>query len=188
MLFTRLELCEEIRELASKHVQEIGRYISIKMQIEDASINRLAACLESISQFCCYPPELVSYDLYMRACDYYDEFVQFLQSMNQSIDADFKESLLGRLWTQVTNWRQAAARRFQLTTHEVWDCINPVCPDSLLCLSDGQYEARWWKPVPMMDVEILKRTESVQVLGDAYEPQELPGGLAVRFAISPATT
>lgn len=187
MLFSRIALCEEIRELANKHMQEIGHYITFNAQIEDDNFNRLTSYLELIAQVSCYPAELVSYDLYERACHYHDEFRSFLQCMNQPLDADFRTTLLGQIWMQALIWRQGAASRFQ-SNRDVWDCIDPIRPDSLLCLDNGQYEARWWKPVPIMDIEILKRTESIFVLGDAYEPQDLPGGLALQFSIIPYPT
>jgi hypothetical protein len=39
----------------------------------------------------------------------------------------------------------------------------------------------------MMDVEILKRTEQVELHGEPFEPSNLPNGLAVRFSVSTAS-
>ncbi len=54
-------------------------------------------------------------------------------------------------------------------------------------MGDGHYEARWWKPVPVMDLEILKYTEGVRIQGKPFEPKGLPGGIGLRFSITPET-
>ncbi len=64
----------------------------------------------------------------------------------------------------------------------VWERIAPVIPDVLMELRAGVYEARWWTPVPKMDVEMLLATEGIIIIGHPYEPSNLPMGCAVRFA------
>lgn len=68
--------------------------------------------------------------------------------------------------------------------NEVWKLIEPVVPDVLVELQAGVYEARWWKPVPWKDVEMLLHTEVVIVVVEPYEPAELPNGCAVRFSVA----
>lgn len=65
----------------------------------------------------------------------------------------------------------------------VWDRIAPVIPDHLEALDGGIFEAQWWQPVPIMDLEILERTDGVILAGPPFEPVHLPGGLSVRFFI-----
>lgn len=72
----------------------------------------------------------------------------------------------------------------QITEDDVWTLIDPVKPDHLDSLGNGIYEARWWKPVPIMDVELLGYTEGVIIQDRPYEPDTLPGGIAVRFLIN----
>jgi hypothetical protein len=67
----------------------------------------------------------------------------------------------------------------------VWDRIAPAVPDSLIELRGGIYEARWWTPVPRMDVETLLATEGIVIIGRPYEPDDLPMGCAVRFGFAP---
>lgn len=71
-----------------------------------------------------------------------------------------------------------------LSLNKVWALIDPVEPDCLEDLGNGIIEASWWKPVPLMDIEILSRTENIIVQGNPYEPRALPNGLAVRFMIA----
>ncbi len=71
-----------------------------------------------------------------------------------------------------------------LPISSVWDFILPAIPDTLCELEGGIYEARWWKPVPIMDVEILKRTDGVVIDGVPFEPDTLYDGIAVRFRLS----
>lgn len=65
----------------------------------------------------------------------------------------------------------------------VWEQILPAIPDRINDLGDGIYEALWWRPYPVMDIEILKRDECVDLLGPAFEPEQLPGGLGVQFRL-----
>ena len=67
----------------------------------------------------------------------------------------------------------------------VWDLISPAVPDCLEHLGGGVYQASWWKPVPVMDVEILKRQGDIEVICEPFEPKNLPGGVAVRFWLTP---
>ena len=62
-----------------------------------------------------------------------------------------------------------------LTLGNVWNFILPVIPDTLHELDEGIYEARWWKPVPIMDIEILKRTDGIILEGVPFEPEDLRG-------------
>ncbi len=71
-----------------------------------------------------------------------------------------------------------------LSLGSVWNFILPVIPDTLSELDGGIYEARWWKPVPTMDIEILKRTDGVILEGVPFEPENLSGGIAVQFRLS----
>lgn len=65
----------------------------------------------------------------------------------------------------------------------IWNFIRPAIPDTLCEVDEGLYEARWWKPVPQMDIEILKRTDGVAIEGIPFEPADLPDGVAVQFRL-----
>jgi hypothetical protein len=71
----------------------------------------------------------------------------------------------------------------EIAVKSVWKLLEPTVPDCLKMVAPGIYEARWWKPVPMMDVEIMQRSEGVNVLETINEPHDLPGGIVVRFTV-----
>jgi hypothetical protein len=71
---------------------------------------------------------------------------------------------------------------------KVWELIAPAVPDSLEDLGNGQYLAKWWKPVPMQDVETLIHTRGIRIHGEPYEPRNLPEGLSVLFSIEEEMT
>ena len=70
-----------------------------------------------------------------------------------------------------------------LSRSEVWDLIAPVEPDSLEELGNGRYVAKWWKPVPMQDVNALLQAKGIKVIGRPFEPRKLPEGVAVHFSV-----
>lgn len=65
----------------------------------------------------------------------------------------------------------------------IWQLLMPAVPDCLVQLGDNHYEASWWKPVPLEDIEMMKRNERIRVLGEPFEPKDLAGGLALHFQI-----
>jgi hypothetical protein len=71
-----------------------------------------------------------------------------------------------------------------LSIDTVWKLIMPAIPDTLEYVGNGEYLAKWWKPVPVRDVEWLQRSEAVNLHGNPFEPKHLPGGLAVCFSIN----
>jgi hypothetical protein len=177
-------LCDEIVEIITKHVAELRQYIPTANYRADGGTGDILACLERLNQICQYSPQQTPFKLYGEACECHENLQAFLRAMNQPIDAAFRETNFGRLFLQAGAWRRTAAQQYRLTTKDVWELIAPTKPDHLEALRDGQYEARWWKPVPIMDIEILKYTEGVLICGEPFEPEGLIGGLAVRFSIS----
>ncbi len=177
-----VDLAEEITQIITNYIMDFGD----ALMPEDDQVQRIVLCAERLNEICNHDPETVSYELYRNACDCHETLQNFLLSVNQRInDREFKQSALGILFVQAGRWRQDAHQRFHITIDEAWNLLAPAIPDHLEDLGNGQFEARWWKPVPLMDVEILKYTEGVQISETPYEPKNLPGGLAVRFAIVP---
>ena len=84
---------------------------------------------------------------------------------------------------QTSRCCRSVASASSLSVDAVWDWIAPVIPDHLECLGGDVFEAQWWSPVPIMDVEILMRTDGVTLIDAPFEPAHLPGGLAVRFSM-----
>jgi hypothetical protein len=70
----------------------------------------------------------------------------------------------------------------QELTH-VWKSIEPAVPDCIEQVAPNVFEARWWKPVPTNDIQILCHANNVEVIGEPFEPQHLPLGIAVRFTV-----
>jgi len=75
-----------------------------------------------------------------------------------------------------------------LSRNAIWDLIAPAVPDSLEDLGKGQYLAKWWKPVPMDDVELLVRNQGIRLHLEPFEPRDLPQGIAVLFSVVDAET
>ena len=70
------------------------------------------------------------------------------------------------------------------TIADVLRLIDPVDPENLRWVGGGVYEARWCPPVPLMEVEVLRRTPGVALESQPFELAELPGWLAVRFRLT----
>jgi hypothetical protein len=185
MYFQRSVLSDEITQLIAQRLEEIGRYLPSVKQAADDIPENILSCLERLPQLCQYPPESASYDQYLEVRELQGDVLDFLASMNRRLDRDFEQTSIGQIWLQASAWLQTAAQQFQPSIQAVWRLISPAQPDHLADLGNGVYEARWWKPVPMMDVEIIRLTEGVLVDGDAYEPANLKGGLALRFQLEP---
>ncbi len=75
----------------------------------------------------------------------------------------------------------AGARKH--TNAEILALIAPAYPEQIEHIGPNVYEARWAPPVPMMDVEILRGTPGVLVLGEPVEVPLLADWIAVRFTI-----
>jgi hypothetical protein len=152
----------------------------------DTAPESVLACLERLTEICQYPPQRASSELYCEVCECQDDLQTFLNIMNQPLDSDFKTTYIGQVLTRAQSWR-IAAQKAQRPIKDVWEFISPAIPDHLEHLGDGQYEALWWKPVPVMDIEILKYTEGVMISGEPFEPMGLSGGLALQFSITSPT-
>ena len=71
----------------------------------------------------------------------------------------------------------------QLARPDTWEFISPAMPDSLQELGNGHYLAKWWRPVPMHEVQLLLQVRGIKIHREPYEPENLPEGMAVRFSI-----
>lgn len=63
----------------------------------------------------------------------------------------------------------------------IWKVLEPAVPDCLKEVEAGVFEARWWTPVPMNEVDMIQFNDEIVILETPYEPENLPGGVAVRF-------
>ncbi|MCC7447487.1 MAG: hypothetical protein IT324_08735 [Anaerolineae bacterium] len=176
----------EITNIVNRHLEALGRYILLAEPAENLVPDNVVTALDKLAAICEYAPDPIPQALYEEASECRDNIAAFLEHMNQKQDATFAKTTIGRILMQADEWfAQTAERCVDLSAQQVWDLIAPVAPDHLEDLGDGLYEARWWKPVPMMDIEILMRTENIIIHGEPFEPRHLPRGLAVRFSIQP---
>lgn len=184
MATIKTSLHDEIRDVIYRHLDELGEYVPSAREISAVRCEQVVSCVERLAEICEQSAESASIDLYGEACSYRHRLELFLKSMNQCMDSHFEHTIIGKVWAASQQWCQTAKTQFRMNVNEVWDLIAPVAPDYLKYIGNGQYEARWWKPVPTMDIEILKYTDNVVLAGEPYEPPTLSGGLALRFSIS----
>ncbi|MAS38329.1 MAG: hypothetical protein CL610_30310 [Anaerolineaceae bacterium] len=177
-------LRHELREVIARHLAAIGHYINFNQSPNDQIPDGILLNLERLSDICQGSPDAASAELYKEACAHLADVEAFLKHMNQQLDAEFEATHIGQIWRLAVDWRREAGQRFQVTLPQVWKLIAPVVPDCLDEMGNGLYEAKWWKPVPVMDIEILQYTEGIHIHGQPYQPKHLPGGLAVRFSVS----
>lgn len=176
-------LHQELKELIARHLSDIGQYICAANELTDQVPEGLLNSLEQLADICECPVCYASCEMFQEALECREDIQMFLKYMNQDITPYFEQTHIGQLWMQAQGWLAEAYPRFSLPLSEIWKLIAPVMPDRLDDLGGGRFEARWWSPVPMMDLELLKYTEYVIVDGQPFEPASLPGGLAVRFCV-----
>ncbi|MDZ4763824.1 MAG: hypothetical protein SGI73_04675 [Chloroflexota bacterium] len=70
-----------------------------------------------------------------------------------------------------------------IALNSIWKLLEPAVPDCLKQTQPGIYEARWWTPVPNQEIEMLAHIPTIIVVESPYEPDNLPGGLAVLFRV-----
>lgn len=177
-------LCDQVNEIIGNHLTNLGRFVPTATLVAEGAPDTVMNNLERISEIVQTPPRAATFDMFRELCECQDNLEAFLGTMNQPMDFDFCETSMGQVMSQAVAWRQLTGRKYRMTLNQVWDFIAPANPDHLEDMGDGRYEARWWMPVPVMDIEILKYTEGVFISGEPYEPRNLPGGLALRFSIS----
>ncbi len=185
----RSAIASQINTIIARHLEELGQYLALARPDEFKLQTDFPAALEKLDSLCTCPTKLATQEMYVEASNFLERVVTFLKSMNQDLDEAFWITPVGEIVLRASEWcRQVGCPKNLTPLSAVWNWIAPVQPDHLDDLGDGLYEARWWSPVPMMDIEILQRTEGVEVQGTPFEPLELPCGLALRFAIKPTTT
>ena len=185
---TYATIYNELTDIIARHAAEISQFVPDLHFDAEMAPEALLAQVDRLVEITNMPVSSVTYEHYLEACECQDSLTGFLQVMNQTVSSDFTEATnFGRILAQTERWRRDVVREFERTTTDVWELIAPATPDHLADLGSGQYEARWWKPVPVMDIEILKFTEGVSICGEPFEPVGLSGGLALRFSIIPGS-
>ncbi len=179
----RSVLVHQIRHIVDMHLEQLKQHIPLKLPDSAAEYipDHIITNLERLSELCEYASNTAPYCVYQEAAERLDEVEDFFRWMNQEMSSEFERTDIGRIWACASNWCKAAAPKISIK--EVWQLISPAEPDTLKEVGQGVYEAKWWKPVPMMDIEILKRTEGVRIDQEPYETPNLPKVMTVRFSL-----
>mgnify|MGYP001218696525 CR=1 FL=1 len=176
----------ELRDIVNRHMDEVRLYLPSP----DGDIGvpeDVLAHLKRLTDICVQPSgHTIAPEWYQDVIESKQCIESFLRVMNQTMDADFYATEIGHILSQSEAWCHSAAVKSGLTALEAWDFIAPVKPDHLTEVEAGLYEAQWWKPIPWMDVEILRRTDGIVIQYEERDPKRLPGGFLVRFSIVPS--
>ncbi len=180
---SRAALIRQFQFIIARHLGEVRQFVTFASPVEQQIPDDLFASVEHLRRIWESESTVSEFSSREEVRQCLATIERFLRQMNQPLDAEFRESQLGQIWLRAHEWLRKAARDI-LTIRDVRRLLAPSAPDVLVDLGNGLYEARWWRPVPMMDVEILKRTEQIELHGKPFEPSNLPKGLAVRFSVS----
>ncbi|MBX3085232.1 MAG: hypothetical protein KF716_26600 [Anaerolineae bacterium] len=178
------KLYNQLQDMIIRHIEEVSRYIVIGKIAVDQVPQEIVDSLEQLDDLCNLSPKHASYLEYETIRFHLGCLETFFQHMNQPLDLHFQHTPVGRIWWRAKMWNEQATKIvIDVPIRTVWQILEPAVPDCLHALGNGLFEARWWKPVPMMDVEIISRTEGLLMMGDPFEPADLPNGIAVRFSV-----
>lgn len=175
----------ELANIVRNHLNAMSEYLPISLESANPPADILA-CLERLLEICQLSSDELSYEVMEDAYTCQTKVEDFLRLMNQRADPTFDQSEISRVLKQISAIRQSAVgQKPPLPISQVWDILTPVKPDHLEVLGNGLYEARWWSPIPWMDVYLLRHTEGVMVYDEKQNPKALPEGLCVQFALLP---
>lgn len=178
----------QISHIVARHLGEVSHYVPLAVPAEPQVPPSVLMCLSRLDVLCSSPAAMALSGTYAEVRQALDTVTGFLRHMNQPLDEAFWSTPIAEIVLRASEWcERLGYHRTAPPRSAIWKLLAPAQPDHLRDLGDGVYEARWWTPVPMMDIEILERTAGIQVLGDPYEPPELPCGIALRFAVVPVT-
>lgn len=173
----------QLYTIVQQHFTAVERYLTPPDDTNENLVGVLG-WLEQLAQLCDQSPRHATYSDYLRTSLLLHRLNDFLELMNEDRSGRFTRSEVGRIWMQARQWCHEASGLFQpLARDRVWDWIAPAMPDTLDELENNVFEAKWAAPVPDMDVELLRGAEGIHVLGDAFEPAQMPDGLGLRFTI-----
>lgn len=174
----------QISHIVARHLGEVSHYIPLAIPPEPQVPSFILMCLAKLDSLCTFPPASAPAGAYGDVCRALDSVANFLRHMNQPLDESFWATPIAEIVLRASKWcEQAGCQHITLSRGALWKMLAPAQPDHLRDLGDGVYEARWWTPVPMMDLEIMQRTAGIHIIGEAYEPPDLPCGLALRFSV-----
>lgn len=174
----------ELADIIAAHLAQLDGYL-VNADHTIRVPDQLLHLLLRLNRLTSAPPDFSSPSEQHEVTDLLRDLETFLRQMNVVLDDSFEETVVGSLWTQAQKWCTAVPRsRVGAAISDVWAMLKPAVPDCLEATTNERYIAKWWKPVPVMDVEIILRTEGLRVCGEPYEPDDLPGGIAVCFSLA----
>lgn len=175
----------ELHDLIAQHFQQLVAYDVVAGSLPFSVPDRVVQCVEFLSAACATLPSAPPpQHIYIEVSECRREIGDFLELVGCGADELFEDQEISRILTQARAWCEAAKNYNEgVATNTAWEVIAPVKPDHLTKVSADIFEARWWKPVPWMDIEILRRTEGVIIEDEKVNPDDLPGGIAVRFVV-----
>ncbi len=174
----------EVNELIYDHMRELHGYLNFPILQDIQTPEPIISLFGKLAEICNETADNVSTDRYLEAQRCLSEIRTFLGVFNQQIDSTFEGTKVGQLLVAGTQWCDQVEKSHPYSMDDVWDIIAPAIPDHIVQLSYNTFEAQWWSPIPMMDIEILQRTEGITILTAPMEPKHLPGGLSVQFTLS----
>ncbi len=178
----------ELAAIVHRHLEAMSQYVPIACQNTDPPADILT-CLERLLEICQLPSTELCPDVLEEAYACQARVGDFLRLMNHQPDSTFEQSEIGRILQRSRALCQSTGGpSSDLSVAQVWDLLSPVKPDHLEVLGNGVYEARWWNPIPWMDVYMLRRTQGVLIRDEKHNTKELPEGLCIQFSLLPSYT
>lgn len=176
----------ELTDIVHKHLKAVSEYLPIQLPSTNPPADILA-CLERLLDISLIPTAELDDETLEDACSCQTRVEDFLRLMNPQADPAFDQSEICRILRQTrTLCQSSAGQSLPPSISQVWDLLSPVKPDHLEALENGLYEARWWSPIPWMDVYLLRHTEGVMIYDENQNPKTLPDGICIRFSLAPS--
>lgn len=180
---SHLGMAEQVESIIHRHVIALDPYLQ-HAEAGSSALKRLIACLDRLTALCSGNATFAADELIHQVGSDLEQLNRFLRLTNQDVDEAFETTRLGAVWKQATVWySQAQRRRRRISRDEAWNVISPAIPDTLEEVGVNTFEAKWAAPVPVMDLEVLRRTQSVTLCGSPFEPAGMPAGVAIRFTV-----
>lgn len=178
------QIIGEVSRIIDRHIDELATFITVTENRENRHVAAVLQALTRLSQICMHPPHWATQLMFSEARHHKEILEDFLSVMNQGLHGEFLETEIGKMWLVAEGWCRTAAKYHPgLTFTDVWKLLAPAEPDYLQEIGERLYETRWWPPVPRSEVESVLRIAKLEVLDAPFEPDQIPGGLAVRFKL-----
>ena len=178
----------ELQMMINKHISHFSHYVQYDSTNATYKLDNLLKYFNNLDRITRYPEDLLNQDLYNLAFMSYMKIRDFFMLIGLYENEIFGDGALGQLYKRAVQWLSSpAVSSYRTTTNDVWEYIAPVVPDQLTEVELGIFEAVWWFPVPQMDIEILQRTEGIEMMHMSPTSIKSINGKALYFAVLPDT-